>query len=71
MPTDPERLFIDKPLMTSVILGHCISEVQKESVLEALRTYTVESGNIVKIKRVVVDTSSLKYILRIEDCGEI
>ena len=71
LPTDPERLFIDKPLMTSVILGHCISEVQKESVLEALRTYKMETKNTVKIKRMVVNTSSLKYNLKIEEIGEI
>jgi hypothetical protein len=71
LPTDPERLFIDKPLMTSVILGHSMVEVQKESVLEALRTYKMGSGNMVKIKRMVVDSSSSNYTLRIEDCGEI
>jgi hypothetical protein len=71
LPTDPDRLFIDKPLMTSVILGHCISEVQKESVLEALRTYKMETKNTVKIKRMVVNTSSLKYNLKIEEIGEI
>lgn len=71
LPTDSERLFIDKPLMTSVILGHSMVEVQKESVLEALRTYKTGSGNMVKIKRMVVDSSSSNYTLRIEDCGEI
>ena len=71
LPTDPDRLFIDKPQITSVVLGHNMVDVQKESVLEALRTYKTGSGKMVKIKRVVVDTSSSKYILRIEDCGEI
>ena len=72
LSTDPNRLFIDKPpQMTSVILGHSMVGVQMESVLEALRTYKTGSGKMVKIKRVVVDTSSSKYILRIEDCGEI
>jgi hypothetical protein len=71
LPTDPERLFIDKPLMTSVILGHCISEVQKESVLEALRTYKMGSGNVVRIKRLVVDADSSTYSLKVEDIAEI
>ena len=71
LSTDPERRFIDIPLMTSVILGHCISEVQIESVLEALRTYKMETKNTVKIKRMVVNTSSSKYDLKIEEFGEI
>lgn len=71
LSTDPDRLFIDKPQMTSVILGHSMVGVQLESVLEALRTYKMGSGNMVRIKRLVVDADSSTYSLRVEDIGEI
>ena len=71
LSTDPDRVFIDKPQMTSVILGQSIVDVQKESVIEALRTYKMETKNTVKIKRMVVNTSSSKYDLKIEEIGEI
>ena len=71
LPTDPDRVMIDKPKMTSVILGHSMVNVQMESVIEALRTYKVETKNTVEIKKMVVDPSSSGYDLRIEEYGEI
>ena len=71
LPTDQDRVFIDKKQITSVILGYNMVDVQKESVLEALRTYKIVSKNTIKIKRLVVDTDSSKYALRIEDVCEI
>ncbi len=71
LSTDPDRLFIDKPQMTSVILGHSMVGVQLESVLEALRTYKMGSGNMVRIKRLVVDADSSTHSLKVEDIGEI
>ena len=71
LPTDPDRVVIDKPQMTSVILGHSMVDVQRESVLEALRTYKMKMNNTVKIKRMIVDTTSSTYNLKIEECGEI
>ena len=71
LPTDPDRVMIDKPKMTSVILGHSMVDVQMDSVIEALRTYKVETKNTVEIKKMVVDPSSSGYDLRIEEYGEI
>ena len=69
--SDPDRVVVDKPQMTSVILGHSMVDVQMESVLEALRTYKMETNNTVKIKRMIVDTNSSKFNLRIEECGAV
>ena len=71
LPTDPDRVFIDNHKMTSVILGNNMVDVQMESVLEALRTYKMATQNTIKIKKMVVDTTSSKYNLKIEECGEI
>lgn len=63
----PDRVYINMPVVESIILGHNICDAQIELIQDVIQYVFNKTGKKIILKKAIPDKENKNYIMRIEN----